>query len=121
MIAVAIAAVFGLAFGSFVSAAIDRLSIGRSLYGRSACDACGRPLGAFELVPVVSYLALGGRCATCCAPIGIRSSVMEAGCGTAFAGAFMVTTPFAAAMLCALLVGSLIACGVALKRFGSRA
>lgn len=38
--------------------------------GRSHCDGCSRPLAARELVPVVSYVALGGRCRTCGRPIG---------------------------------------------------
>jgi leader peptidase (prepilin peptidase)/N-methyltransferase len=38
--------------------------------GRSHCDSCSRPLAARELVPVVSFLALGGRCRTCGRPIG---------------------------------------------------
>ena len=37
--------------------------------GRSHCDSCSRPLAARELVPVVSYVALGGRCRTCGGPI----------------------------------------------------
>jgi leader peptidase (prepilin peptidase) / N-methyltransferase len=38
--------------------------------GRSHCDGCSRLLAARELVPVVSYVALGGRCRTCGRPIG---------------------------------------------------
>lgn len=33
--------------------------------GRSACDSCGTVLGAAELVPVLSFLWLGGRCRHC--------------------------------------------------------
>jgi leader peptidase (prepilin peptidase) / N-methyltransferase len=36
---------------------------------RSACERCGRVLGAAELVPLLSYLALGGKCRGCGAPI----------------------------------------------------
>ena len=38
--------------------------------GRSHCDSCARPLAARELVPVLSFVALGGRCRTCGGPIG---------------------------------------------------
>jgi leader peptidase (prepilin peptidase)/N-methyltransferase len=49
--------------GSFLGVVIDRLPAGRQLLlARSACDECGRPLRPGELVPVVSYMAHGGRC-----------------------------------------------------------
>jgi leader peptidase (prepilin peptidase)/N-methyltransferase len=49
--------------GSFRGVVIDRLPAGRPLLlTRSACDECGRRLCPGELVPVVSYMAHGGRC-----------------------------------------------------------
>ena len=49
--------------GSFLGVVIDRLPAGRPLLlARSACDECERRLRLGELVPVVSYLSLGGRC-----------------------------------------------------------
>jgi leader peptidase (prepilin peptidase) / N-methyltransferase len=49
--------------GSFLGVVIDRLPAARPLLlARSACDECGRRLRVGELVPVVSYLSLGGRC-----------------------------------------------------------
>ncbi len=44
----------------------------------SACPACGRAIRAWENIPVVSYLALGGRCAGCKARISLRYPVVEA-------------------------------------------
>lgn len=51
----------------------------RALLGRSRCDACGRPLAARQLVPLVSFFALGGRCRACRVPIDPRHIVLEAG------------------------------------------
>ncbi|KQM98192.1 prepilin peptidase [Sphingomonas sp. Leaf25] len=56
----------GGVFGSFIGALAIRWPAGRSVAaGRSACDGCGRTLRPVELVPIVSFLALRGRCRTC--------------------------------------------------------
>ncbi|WP_343528286.1 prepilin peptidase [Sphingomonas sp.] len=58
--------VAGAIVGSFVAALVLRWLDGRSVMaGRSACDGCGGILRAWELVPIVSALALRGRCARC--------------------------------------------------------
>ncbi len=44
---------------------------------RSACPACGQPITALQNIPVVSWLALGGKCASCKAPISVRYPVVE--------------------------------------------
>jgi leader peptidase (prepilin peptidase) / N-methyltransferase len=49
--------------GSFLGVVVERLPAGRPIaFGRSACDHCGETLRARDLVPLVSYLALRGRC-----------------------------------------------------------
>ncbi len=47
------------------------------LVPRSACPACGQPIGALDNIPVVSYLALRGRCRHCRAPIAARYPMVE--------------------------------------------
>ena len=44
---------------------------------RSACPACGQRITAVQNIPVVSWLALGGKCAACKAPISARYAVVE--------------------------------------------
>jgi leader peptidase (prepilin peptidase) / N-methyltransferase len=62
--------VFGLIFGSFIATIVVRWPAGKSaLHGRSECDACSKQLGPHELVPVLSYAWLRGRCAGCGAAI----------------------------------------------------
>ena len=71
-------ALAGAAIGSFagvVSVRGWRASMG----GRSHCDACGRTLAAWELVPLLSYPALRGRCRTCGARIGWAPWMWEIG------------------------------------------
>jgi len=48
---------------------------------RSACPACGAPITALQNIPVVSWLALRGRCARCRAPISVRYPVVELATG----------------------------------------
>lgn len=45
---------------------------------RSRCPSCGHRIGALENVPVVSWLALRGRCSGCSAPISVRYPLVEA-------------------------------------------
>jgi leader peptidase (prepilin peptidase)/N-methyltransferase len=53
---------------------------------RSACPACGMPIGALQNVPVVSWLVLRGRCAGCRAPISVRYPLVEAATSLLSAG-----------------------------------
>jgi leader peptidase (prepilin peptidase) / N-methyltransferase len=69
---------------------------------RSRCPACGHRIGAFENIPLLSYIALGGKCSACRARISPRYPLVEATSG-AFAGYiawyFGFTPAAAAAML----------------------
>ncbi|GGB67978.1 prepilin peptidase [Blastomonas aquatica] len=72
------AAVLGAILGSFIAALASRWPQDRSVMtGRSQCDACGVVLRPWQLVPVFSHLALRGRCASCRAPIGPDSLIIE--------------------------------------------
>jgi leader peptidase (prepilin peptidase)/N-methyltransferase len=65
--------VLGAILGSFIAALVIRWPQGRSvMHGRSACDACGRTLGAGELVPLLSFVVQRGRCRGCGAAIDLR-------------------------------------------------
>jgi leader peptidase (prepilin peptidase)/N-methyltransferase len=112
----AYAALFGLAFGSFANAAIDRIPRGISLAGRSHCDACGLTLTARHLVPLVSYVIQRGRCADCRAPIGLRTPVVEAGCAVAFVAAFSIFSLPAALAVVSATVAAVIAAGAGLAK-----
>lgn len=76
-----IGALAGAIAGSFLSTIILRWPQGRSvLRGRSACDGCGRNLGACDLVPLLSAMIQRGRCRTCGARIDPLHGRMEAAC-----------------------------------------
>ena len=77
-VALALAAVFGLAVGSFLNVCIYRIPRGESLaQPPSRCPACGKPLAWFDNVPVLSWIALRGRCRQCAALISIQYPIVE--------------------------------------------
>jgi leader peptidase (prepilin peptidase)/N-methyltransferase len=64
--------------GSFLGVVIRRLPAGENIaVARSRCDSCGRPLGLFELVPLLSYLTLRGKCRHCGGRIGLFHPAVE--------------------------------------------
>jgi leader peptidase (prepilin peptidase)/N-methyltransferase len=70
--------ILGLIIGSFLNVCIYRLPLGQSIaFPPSHCFACGTQLGPFDLIPVLSYLALQGRCRTCRAAISLRYPIVE--------------------------------------------
>jgi leader peptidase (prepilin peptidase)/N-methyltransferase len=81
------AGLLGLAFGSFLNVCLSRWPEGESIVQpRSHCRQCGRTLAWWENVPLVSWLALRGRCHTCRAWIGWRYPLVEAAVGASWAG-----------------------------------
>lgn len=97
---IGIAALFGLAIGSFLNVVVYRLPkmmerdwaaqcaelAGTELppqpvfnlaRPRSRCPSCSAPIGALHNLPLVSWIALRGRCAACSAPIAARYPLVE--------------------------------------------
>jgi leader peptidase (prepilin peptidase)/N-methyltransferase len=81
----------GATAGSFFNCARYRLPRGISLNrpAFSYCESCGSRLTAVELIPIFSWLWLGGRCRRCRAPIGIGSLLIEGICAAAGTLAFL--------------------------------
>lgn len=78
----------GLAFGSFLNVALTRLPRGESVVAPgSHCRSCGHALAWFDNLPVVSWVALRGRCRRCHARIPARYVLVELGAGLAAAAA----------------------------------
>ena len=81
-----IAFAIGASVGSFLNVVADRIPEGQSLvHPRSHCPSCQRPLPNIELVPVLSYLWLRGRCRGCGANIPARLLAVEVVTGLLFA------------------------------------
>ena len=78
LVALAFAAVTGLAVGSFVNVVVHRLPRGESLnHPGSHCPSCGHPVRKRDNVPVVSWVLLRGRCRDCAHPISPRYPLLE--------------------------------------------
>jgi leader peptidase (prepilin peptidase)/N-methyltransferase len=75
----------GTVIGSFLNVLADRLPYGISIVSPpSQCPHCGRRLKPLELIPILSYLLLRGKCITCKAYIPIRIMFVELGTGILF-------------------------------------
>jgi len=74
----------GLAVGSFVNVVIARLPRDETLGGRSRCPHCSKTLKWYDLVPLVSYMILSGKCRYCSKKISIRYPLVELYSGIVF-------------------------------------
>ena len=75
--------------GSFIGVCFDRIPKGKKIYkGRSHCDSCGKTLGVLELIPIISYICLRGKCRKCKMRISPVSTFFEL--TTAVLGTLMI-------------------------------
>lgn len=78
--ALIVVVLLGLAFGSFINAWVWRTHAGLSVAkGRSRCPGCKHQLAWYDLVPVLSFALLRGRCRYCRKPISMQYPLVEAG------------------------------------------
>lgn len=75
---------FGLITGSFLNVVIYRLEIGEKLGGRSYCPHCRQTLRWIDLIPVASFLLLGGKCGHCKGKISVEYPIVEILTGLVF-------------------------------------
>jgi len=73
------AAVFGACIGSFINVVIARLPIKGAFLSnsRSKCSECNSVLKLYDLIPIFSWLILGGKCRSCKVKISPRYSIIE--------------------------------------------
>jgi len=69
--------IIGLAVGSFLNVLIDRLPNDETIWGRSYCDKCKKQLKSVDLIPVLSFIVLKGKCRFCKKKINIRYPLIE--------------------------------------------
>lgn len=83
-------ALYGIVIGSFVNVLILRLPIKESItLKRSHCMTCGHTLSWYELIPLFSYLFLGGKCRHCKAHISVQYPIVEAANGIIYVVVFL--------------------------------
>lgn len=77
--------VLGLIIGSFLNVVILRTNTGETLKGRSRCFSCLRKLEWIDLLPVLSFLSVKGRCRYCGSKISLQYPLVELLTGIVFA------------------------------------
>ena len=69
---------YGIVIGSFVNVCICRIPRGESIVKvRSHCENCGYQLRWYDLIPLFSYMALGGKCRKCRERISVQHLIIE--------------------------------------------
>ena len=109
-LAISLAAVCGLCLGSFLNVVAHRLPAGLSLVSPgSACPVCATAIRPYDNVPVISWLALRGRCRACDAGISARYPLTEAATGALFAAVVLARGSTSAVWLDLCFVAALVA------------
>jgi len=81
--------IFGTLIGSFLNVLVLRYNTGHSIVNdRSRCFSCGKTLEWFELIPIFSFVAQGGRCRSCKARISWQYVLVEILTGLVFLSIF---------------------------------
>ncbi|MDD6990949.1 MAG: prepilin peptidase [Oscillospiraceae bacterium] len=106
---------FGITIGSFLNVCIYRLPKGESLItNNSHCMTCGTQIKRYDLIPVLSWIILRGRCRACGAKITPRYMIIELMTGLIFLGVFMrydfMTYGLYPVMLCLFMAGLIVLC-----------
>jgi len=105
---------YGIVIGSFLNVVIIRVPRKESIVRvRSHCENCGYQLKWFDLIPIFSYLVLGGKCRKCKTKISAQHLVLEVLNGilyvfTFFIAGFSLKTVLLCLLFSALLALSLI-------------
>lgn len=81
--------IYGICIGSFLNVVIYRLPLEKSLGGRSGCPNCNRQIKAIELIPVFSWVFLGGKCKGCKQKISFIYPLIELTVGGLFVLAYL--------------------------------
>ena len=113
--------VLGAIIGSFINVLVLRYGTGFSILGRSHCFSCNRQLRFYELVPVVSFFALSGRCRTCRSRIAFHYPLVELTTAILFfLAAFRVYTGSVESLLHTLFVSGLFSILMAIAFYDVR-
>ncbi|MBD5464315.1 MAG: prepilin peptidase [Lachnospiraceae bacterium] len=104
---------FGIVIGSFLNVCILRIPSGESIAkSRSHCMNCGYQLKWYDLIPLFSYLFLGGRCRRCKEPISLQYPIVEGVNGFLYVLIFFVKGWNLDAAIYCLLVSALLTLSV---------
>ena len=101
--------IFGAVFASFITCTAWRVVRGEDWkMGHSHCDTCGHELSTADLFPIVSYVALKGKCRYCGSKVPPRDLIFEILLGLLFAGTLALHGSIDAAVVAALTLEVLL-------------
>lgn len=104
---------YGIVIGSFLNVCILRVPLKESIAKeRSHCMSCGGQLKWYDLVPLFSYLFLGGKCRYCKAKISIQYPLVEAINGLGYMFIFFINGINIASILYSLCFSALLVLAV---------
>lgn len=100
---------YGIVIGSFLNVCIYRIPKQENIVNvRSHCMQCGRKLGWYELIPVFSYLFLGGKCKGCKQKISVQYPIVEGANGILYVFIFVINGINVDSLLYCLLISALL-------------
>lgn len=104
---------FGIVFGSFMNVCIYRIPEKQDIVKvRSHCMSCGYVLKWFDLIPLFSYLFLGGKCRKCKTKLSMQYPLVEAANGLAWVAVVLINGVNVESLLYCLLTSALIVLSV---------
>lgn len=88
-----LAFLLGSIVGSFVNVLIFRFGFYESPRHRSACQGCEAPLRWFELIPILSFFFIRGRCLSCGSKLSVQYPIVEVSVGVLFLLSYLLFFP----------------------------
>jgi len=106
---IVLAFLFGAVFASFITCTAWRVVRGEDwMLGHSHCDTCGHELSTADLFPIISYIALKGKCRYCGSKVPPRDLIFEIILGVLFALTLWLHGVVDAAVIAALALEMLL-------------
>jgi leader peptidase (prepilin peptidase) / N-methyltransferase len=100
---------FGLVIGSFLNVCILRIPADKSIVlPASSCTKCGNAIAAYDNIPVLSWIFLGGKCRNCKTKISAMYPAVELLTGILFLGCYLVFGPTVEALKWAVFAALLV-------------
>ncbi len=104
---------YGIVIGSFLNVCIYRIPKKENIVKiRSHCMACGYQLKWYDLIPLFSYIRLGGKCRKCKAKLSVQYPLIEAVNGILYVAVFYVNGVSVESLLYCLLTSALLALSI---------
>ena len=101
--------VLGAVIGSFLNVCIYRIPAGKSIVSPpSSCPNCGHQIRWYQNIPILSYLFLGGKCASCREKISLRYPAIETLTGFLFVAVLYYFGFSAATLIYWMFVAALV-------------